>query len=192
MNFGDKDDWDLKRKEIEDQIDNGLTYSHWTRYHPVKREWQKYVNLLKKRDRDLRKRDAKIREIREDLQEKGIVNDKIVTKELEMFEYKEMKKVQDRAKARLGAKAAGYYRPVDTDRTLKIEKISMNFSDGYDDGPGGFQIEDFSGIETMFSKQSLEQRKIRVDRARDRLRQKRLQRMEEKKQKAIEEARLLL
>ena len=71
-----------------------------------------------------------------------------------------------------------YYRPIDTDRTLKIEKISMNFSDDYDDGPGAFQVEDFAGIETMFSKQSLEQRKLRVDRARERLREKRLLRME--------------
>lgn len=49
-----------------------------------------------------------------------------------------------------------YSRVVDTERTLKVEKISMDFSDGYDDGPGGFQVEDFAGIETMFSKHSLE------------------------------------
>ena len=51
-------------------------------------------------------------------------------------------------------------------------------SDGYDDGPGGFKLEDFAGVETMFSKQSLEQRQIRVDRARERLREKRLLRMQ--------------
>ena len=53
----------------------------------------------------------------------------------------------------------------------------MNLSDEYDDGPGGFKLEDFAGLDTMFSKQSLEQRKIRVDRARDRLRDKRAKRM---------------
>ena len=53
----------------------------------------------------------------------------------------------------MGAKAeAKYYRPVDTDRTLKIEPISMDLTDDYDDGPGGFKLEDFEGIETMFSK----------------------------------------
>jgi len=53
----------------------------------------------------------------------------------------------------------------------------MNQSDEYDDGPGGFKLEDFAGLDTMFSKQSLEHRKIRVDRARDRLRDKRAKRM---------------
>ena len=70
-----------------------------------------------------------------------------------MFEYLEYKKRRDKSKARLGAKAeAKYYRAVDTDRTLKIEPISLDMSDGYDDGPGTFKIEDFAGIETMFSK----------------------------------------
>lgn len=53
----------------------------------------------------------------------------------------------------MGAKVQGkYYRPVDTERTLKIEPISMGLSDDYDDGPGGFKLEDFEGVETMFSK----------------------------------------
>ena len=105
-----------------------------------------------------------------------------------MFEYMEFKKRRDKSKARMGAKAeTKYYRPVDTDRTLKIEKISLNFSDDYDDGPGAFQLDDFAGIETMFSKQSLEQRKLRVDRARERLREKRLKRMEAAKLAAEEE-----
>ena len=39
----------------------------------------------------------------------------------------------------------------------------------------------------MFSKQSLEQRKLRVDRARERLREKRLKRMEAAKLAAEEE-----
>ena len=54
----------------------------------------------------------------------------------------------------------------------------MDLTDDYDDGPGGFKLEDFEGVETMFSKQSLEQRKMRVDRARERLREKRLQKLE--------------
>lgn len=59
----------------------------------------------------------------------------------------------------MGAKAeAKYYRPVDTERTLQIAPISLDMSEGYDDGPGGFKLEDFAGVETMFSKQSLEQR----------------------------------
>lgn len=57
----------------------------------------------------------------------------------------------------------------------------MDLSDEYDDGPGGFKLEDFEGVETMFSKQSLEQRKIRVDRARERLREKRLRRLKQAK-----------
>ena len=55
-----------------------------------------------------------------------------------MFEYMEFKKRRDQNKARMGGKEAKYYRPVDTERTLKIEKISLNFTDDYDDGPGGF------------------------------------------------------
>ena len=79
-----------------------------------------------------------------------------------MFEYMEFKKQREKSRARMGAKADQkvgklmYSRVVDTERTLKVEKISMDFSDGYDDGPGGFQVEDFAGIETMFSKHSLE------------------------------------
>lgn len=109
------------------------------------------------------------------MNEKGVVDDKLLAKELDMFEYMEYKKVRDRNKERMGAKAeTKYYRPVDTERTLVIQPISLDMSDGYDDGPGGFKLEDFQGIETMFSKQSLEQRQLRVDRARERLREKRL------------------
>ena len=123
----------------------------------MKREWAKYLVLLRKKEKDRRKKEKKIQEIVEDLHEKGVTDEKVVTKELDMFEYMEFKKKRDRSKARMGAKAeVKYYRPVDTERTLKIEKISLNMSDDYDDGPGGFQIEDFAGIETMFSKQSLE------------------------------------
>ena len=90
----------------------------------------------------------------------------------------EFRKRRDLNKARMGVKAeAKYYRPVDTERTLVLQPISMNLSDEYDDGPGGFKLEDFAGLDTMFSKQSFEQRKIRVDRARDRLRDKRAKRM---------------
>ena len=107
--------------------------------------------LLRKKEKDRTKKERKIREIVEDLNEKGITDEKLITKELDMFEYLEYKKQRDKSKARMGAKAeTKYYRPVDTERTLKIEKISLNFSDDYDDGPGGFQIEDFAGIETMF------------------------------------------
>ena len=146
----------------------------------MKREWAKYLVLLRKKEKDRRKKERKIQEIVEDLHEKGVTDEKIVTKELDMFEYMEFKKKRDRSKARMGAKAeVKYYRPVDTERTLKIEKISLNISD--DDGPGGFEIEDFAGIETMFSKQSLEQRRLRIDRARERLRQKRIDKIEDAK-----------
>ena len=119
----------------------------------MKREWAKYLVLLRQKDKDRVKKEQKIREIVEDLHEKGIDDEKIITKELDMFEYMEFKKRRDKSKARMGAKAeTKYYRPVDTDRTLKIEKISLNFSDDYDDGPGAFQLDDFAGIETMFSK----------------------------------------
>ena len=172
---GAAQDWDRQRKELEESIDNGMTFSHLSRKYPMKKEWAKFLVLLRKKEKDRTKKERKIREIVEDLNEKGITDEKLITKELDMFEYLEYKKQRDKSKARMGAKAeTKYYRPVDTERTLKIEKISLNFSDDYDDGPGGFQIEDFAGIETMFSKQSLEQRKLRVDRARERLRQKRI------------------
>ena len=165
-----------------------MTFSHLAKKYPMKREWAKYLVLLRQKDKDRVKKEQKIREIVEDLHEKGIDDEKIITKELDMFEYMEFKKRRDKSKARMGAKAeTKYYRPVDTERTLKIEKISLNFSDDYDDGPGAFQLDDFAGIETMFSKQSLEQRKLRVDRARERLREKRLKRMEAAKLAAEEE-----
>lgn len=119
----------------------------------MKREWAKYLVLLRKKEKDRRKKERKIVEIREDLYEKGIVDEKIIAKELDMFEYMEFKKKRDRSKARMGTKAeTKYYRPVDTERTLKIDKISLELSEDYDDGPGGFKLEDFAGIETMFSK----------------------------------------
>lgn len=177
-----KDDWEQHRKDIEESIDNGMTFSHLSRVYPMKREWAKYLVLLRKKEVDRRKKERKVREIMEDLQDRGVVDEKQIANELDLFEYQEFKKRKDRNKARMGVKAeAKYYRPVDTDRTLKIEPISMDLTDDYDDGPGGFKLEDFEGIETMFSKQSLEQRKIRVDRARERLREKRLKKLEQAK-----------
>lgn len=154
-----REDWEQQRKDVEESIDQGQTFSHLSRSYPMKREWSKYLVLLRKKEKDRRKKELKIREIVEDLNERGVVDDKVVTKELEMFEYLEYKKIRDKTKARMGAKAeAKYYRPVDTDRTLVVQPISLDMSDEYDDGPGGFKLDDFQGIETMFSKQSLEQR----------------------------------
>ena len=63
------------------------------------------------------------------------------------------------------------------EQSLKLEKNSAYLGSDDDDGPGDFGPEDFEGIETLFSKQSLEQRKLRVHKARERLRRKKLQRM---------------
>lgn len=84
----------------------------------MKKEWGKYLVLLRQKEKDRTKKERKMREIVEDLQEKGITDDKLVTKELDMFEYMEFKKHRDRSKARMGAKADKYYRPVDTEKTL--------------------------------------------------------------------------
>ena len=53
--------------------------------------------------------------------------------------------------------------------------------DGDDDGPGGFVLEDFAGIETAFEKESLQQRQVRVLKARERLRAKKEKALELKK-----------
>ena len=41
------------------------------------------------------------------------------------------------------------------EKSLKLEKLTIDL-EGDDDGPGGFTLDDFAGIETMFSKHSLE------------------------------------
>ena len=38
---GGKQDFEQHRKEIEEQIDNGATFSHLSRQYPMKREWAK-------------------------------------------------------------------------------------------------------------------------------------------------------
>ena len=66
------------------------------------------------------------------------------------------------------------------DKSLKIEKLTLDL-EGDDDGPGGFVLEDFAGVETGFDKESLEQRKVRVLKARERLRAKKEQALELKR-----------
>lgn len=61
----------------------------------MKREWAKYLVLLRKKEKDRIKKEKKICEIIEELHEKGVTDDKIVTKELDMFEYMEYKKKRD-------------------------------------------------------------------------------------------------
>jgi hypothetical protein len=118
---GNREDWEQERKDIEESIDNGNTFSHLSRKFPMKREWAKYLVLLRQKEKDRKQKERKIRELVEDLNEKGIVDEKVLAKELDMFEYMEYKKVRDRNKARLGTKAeTKYYRPVDTERTLEI------------------------------------------------------------------------
>ena len=46
-----KDDWEQERKDIEFNIDNGMTYSHLSRKFPMKREWAKYLVLLKAKEK---------------------------------------------------------------------------------------------------------------------------------------------
>jgi len=87
----------------------------------MKREWAKYLVLLRKKEKDRVKKDKKIHNLILDLQEKGVVEEKVIAHEIEMFEYMEYKKIRDLTKARMGAKAeVKYYRPVDTERTLLI------------------------------------------------------------------------
>ena len=66
------------------------------------------------------------------------------------------------------------------EKSLKLEKLTLDL-DGDDDGPGGFTLDDFAGIETGFEKESLEQRKVRVNRARERLKAKKEKALELKK-----------
>ena len=66
------------------------------------------------------------------------------------------------------------------EKSLKLEKLTLDL-DGDDDGPGGFTLDDFKGIETGFEKESLEQRKVRVMKARERLRLKKEKALELKK-----------
>ena len=66
------------------------------------------------------------------------------------------------------------------EKSLKLEKLTLDL-EGDDDGPGGFTLDDFAGIETGFEKESLEQRKVRVNRARERLKAKREKALELKK-----------
>ena len=40
----------------------------------------------------------------EDLYDKGVTDDKLITKELDLFEYMEHKKQREKSKARIGAK----------------------------------------------------------------------------------------
>ena len=57
LSHGGNDGWERQRKEIEDSIDNGMTFSHMSRKYPMKREWAKYLVLLRKKERDLVKRE---------------------------------------------------------------------------------------------------------------------------------------
>ena len=89
---GGQDDFDQKRKELEESIDNGMTFSHLAYKYPMKKEWAKYLVLLRKKEKDRRKKERKIREIKEDLYEKGVIDEKIIANELDMFEFMEYKK----------------------------------------------------------------------------------------------------
>ena len=82
-----KDDWEQHRKDIEESIDNGMTFSHLSRVYPMKREWAKYLVLLRKKEIDRRKKERKVREIMEDLQDRGVVDEKQIANELDLFEW---------------------------------------------------------------------------------------------------------
>lgn len=61
--------------------------------------------LLKQKEKDRIKKEKKIQELVEDLYEKGVTDDKLITKELDLFEYMEFKKQREKSRARMGAKA---------------------------------------------------------------------------------------
>ena len=42
-----KQDFEQHRKEIEEQIENGATFSHLSKKYPMKREWAKQLDLLR-------------------------------------------------------------------------------------------------------------------------------------------------
>ena len=67
-----KDDWEQERKDIELSIDNGMTFSHLSRRYPMKREWAKYLVLLKAKEKGRRLNERKVREVLEDLHERGV------------------------------------------------------------------------------------------------------------------------
>jgi len=75
-----QEDWEAQRKDIEDSIENGQTFSHLAKKYPMKKEWSKYLNLLRKKEADRKKRELKVREILEDLEDRGIVSEKEIRK----------------------------------------------------------------------------------------------------------------
>lgn len=55
-------------------IENGTTFSQLSKKFPMKREWAKYLVLLRKKEDDRSKKERKINEIKNDLKEKGVTD----------------------------------------------------------------------------------------------------------------------
>ena len=74
----------------------------------------------------------------------------IIKQELAIFEYKEKEELKKIERERMGMKKDPY------EQSLKLDNNSMYMGSDDEDGPGDFNPDDFQGIETLFSKQSLE------------------------------------
>lgn len=103
-----------------------------------------------------------------------MTDERIIQRELDLLDFREIQERQQREKKRMGIKDDPQ------EMSLQIAPLTLGM-DGDDDGPGGFTLEDFAGIETAFEKESLQQRQVRVLKARERLRAKKEKALELKK-----------
>ena len=78
-----------------------------------------------------------------------MADERIVQRELDLLDFREIQERQQLEKKRMGIKED----PLE--KSLKIEALTLDM-EGDDDGPGGFVLEDFAGIETAFEKESLQ------------------------------------
>ena len=166
-----KDDFARQRREWEAALEQGRSFSHLSKQFPIKKKWKPYLASLRQKEADRIAKEKKQDRIVQDLADAGVTDEKIIQRELDLLDFREIQEREQLEKKRMGIKED----PLE--KSLVLEALTLDL-EGDDDGPGGFALEDFAGIETAFAKESLQQRQVRVLKARERLRAKKQKAME--------------
>jgi len=66
MHIG-KTDFSAKQRALEEQIDSGITFSHYSEQYPVAKKWRKYMQEVNKTRKKMLQEEQDTTDILEDL-----------------------------------------------------------------------------------------------------------------------------
>lgn len=71
-------------------LDKGRSFSHLSKQYPIKKKWKPFLASLRQKEADRVAKEKKQDEIVQSLLDRGVTDNKVIQKELELLDFQEI------------------------------------------------------------------------------------------------------